>query len=329
MSWFKLSTRDVAFMAVFAALSAIVCKLVPGIPIVGVPEASIKFDAALAPIYGLVIGPYLGFVAALFGGLIAAGSFYSVLTSFCTAVSALVAGLLVRKNSSFRGYSLRGWVLAALVLGLLILGWYGTWVGQQAPLYPVLHLFGLFIILVFRGRIATYFKEGGVGNERNWMVKPLYILSGILVIFSAYVISKSYWLDIGWTEFLPYLPLPLYFLGGIAILYGIFGGGEGRGKIVLAVGLSSYCGIIADHMLGNIIFISAVDILNLIRLEDIQEYFLEPLGLPDIPSLFMYMIPISAVERFLITAIATIIGVGLILVLYRGGLLSRRQTQNV
>jgi hypothetical protein len=326
MNWFKLSSRDVAFMAVFAALSAIVCKLVPGIPIVGVPDASIKFDAALAPIYGMVIGPYLGFLAALFGGLIVAGSFYSVLTSFCTAVSALVAGLLIRKNCSFRGYSLRGWVLAALVLGLLILGWYGTWVGQQAPLYPVLHLFGLFIILAFRGRIATYFKGGSIGNERNWVVKPQYILSGILVIFSAYIISKSYWLDLGWTDFLPYLSFPLYFLGGIAILYGIFGGGAGRGKIVLAVGLSSYCGIIADHMLGNIIFISAIDILKLISFEDIRKYFLEPLGLPDIPSLFMYMIPISAVERFLMTAIATIVGVGLILALYKGGLLSRRQT---
>ena len=160
------------------------------------------------------------------------------------------------------------------------------------------------------------------------MVKPLYILSGILVMFSAYIISKSYWLDIGWREFLTYLPLPLYFLGGTAILYGILGGGEGRGKIILAVSLSSYCGIIADHMLGNIIFISAVDMLNLIRFEDVQKYFLEPLGLPNIPSLFMYMIPVSAVERFLMTAIATIIGVGLILVLYRAGFLSRRQMQN-
>lgn len=324
MNWFKLSTRDVALMAVFAALSAIVCKFVPGIPIVGVPEASIKFDAALAPIYGLVIGPYLGFVAALFGGLIVASSFFSVLTSFCTAISALVAGLLIRGDCSFRGYSVKGWVLAALVLGLLILGWYGTWVGQQAPLYPVLHLFGLFIILAFRGRIATYFKGGGTENETSWVMKPYYVLSGFSVMFSAYIISKPYWLDIGWTDFLPYLSLPLYFLGGIAILYGVFGGGEGRSKIVLAVGLSSYCGIIADHMLGNIIFISVINIL--IPLSVIQEYFLEPLGLPGIPALFMYLIPISAVERFLLTAIATIVGIGLILALHRGGLLFRKQT---
>ncbi|MGQ9459847.1 MAG: hypothetical protein ACUVRA_01260 [Candidatus Bathyarchaeaceae archaeon] len=310
-------------MAVFAALSAIVCRFIPGIPIVGVPEASIKFDAALAPIYGLVIGPYLGFLAALFGGLIVAGSFFSVLTSFCTAVSALVAGLLVREKCSFRGYTVNGWVLAALVLGLLILGWYGTWVGQQAPLYPVLHLFGLFIILTFRGRIATYFKgdKGDIANEGRWVVKPYYVMPGILVMFSAYIISKPYWLDLGWTDFLPYLSLPLYFLGGIAIVYGIFGGGEGKRKVAFAIGLSSYCGIIADHMLGNLIFIGVINII--IPLEIIQEYFLEPLGLPSIPSLFMYMIPVSAVERFLITAIATIFGIGLILALYRGGLLSQ------
>jgi hypothetical protein len=36
----------------------------------------------------------------------------------------------------------------------LITAWYSTDVGQEALLYPSLHLLGLAVILVFRGRIA-------------------------------------------------------------------------------------------------------------------------------------------------------------------------------
>jgi hypothetical protein len=75
-------------------------------------------------------------------------------------------------------------------------------------------------------------------------------------------------------------------------------------------------------MLGNLIFIEVINVF--IPLEYIQSNFLEPLGLPDVPSLFMYMIPASAAERLLMTAISTIFGVGLLVALYRAGLLSRK-----
>lgn len=312
----KLSTRDVAFTAVFAALTVIVCKTIPGIPIIGVPEANIKFDAAIAPIYGMIIGPYLGFLAALLGGLIAAGSPFSVLTSFCPAVSALVAGFLTRgKGEQSR---VPGWILASVVMGLLIAGWYTTWVGQQAPLYPVLHFAGLFAVLITRGRTANAFGEMGLRRSEGWRVRPGYVLCGLLAIAFAYMFSKKPYS--GWVWVLPYLSLPLYFFAGVLVFYGIFGGG--RVSFASSVFLASYAGIIADHMLGNIIFINVIDVL--IPMNVVQDYFLEPLGLPDIPSLFMYMIPISAVERILLTVIATLFGVGLILVLYRARLLPRK-----
>jgi hypothetical protein len=47
----RLSSYDVAFVGIFAALSVIIIKTLPGIPIAGVPGANIKFDAAIAPIY--------------------------------------------------------------------------------------------------------------------------------------------------------------------------------------------------------------------------------------------------------------------------------------
>ncbi len=213
----------------------IVCKVVPGIPIIG-GSGSIKFDAALAPIYGLVIGPFLGALAALVGGLVSAGGYISILTSFCTAISAFVAGMLTQKNFEISGYKIRGWSISFGTILLLILGWYVTSIGQQAPTYPLLHLLGLLITLLFRGWLANSFKDG--------------------------------------TEW----------------------------KLGIAICLASYCGIIADHMLGNLIYIA---------------------NFPLTPQLFMMMLPISAVERTLLTIISTVIGISLVLSLRRAGLFPR------
>jgi len=312
---YKLSARDVAFVAIFAALSAVVIEFFPGIPIVGVSGSSIKFDAVLAPIYGLTIGPYLGFLAALIGGLITAGSPFSILTSFSPAVSALVAGFLTQRNLGRNGSKIRGWMLASVALGLLISGWYLTGVGQRAPFYPILHVAGFALILVTRDWTANAFKEQQV-EGKGLQVKPAYLLAGIIIIVTAYMFTRPYSSDV-WI--LSYLSLPMFLVGGIVIVYSLFG--IGRSSFVLAVSLASYCAIIADHMLGNLIFVNAVDIF--VPLSEIEKY-LRSLGLPDIPALFMYMIPVSAIERILFTVVATILGVGLILALRRANLLTRK-----
>jgi len=312
----KLSSRDVAFMAIFAALSVIVIKLVPGIPIVGVSGSNIKFDAMLAPIYGLIIGPYLGFTAALFGGLITAGSPFDILTSFSPAVSALIAGFLTQKGVWNGESRVKGWMVAAIASGALILGWYTTDVGRQAPFYPVLHLAGLALILGSRGWTAKVFRQEQVEKE-SWHAKSGYLLSGITVMVVAYMFTQPYASD---TWVLPYLSVPMFLIGAVAIVYSLFG--IGRGSFVLAVSIASYCGIIADHMLGNLVFINSVNLL--IPLSDIQTYFLNPLGLPNISALFMYMIPVSAAERILLAVVGTIFGVALILALRRANLSTRK-----
>ena len=306
MNTFKLSARDVAFVAVFAALSVVIIKVIPGFPIIGLSDSQIKFDAALAPIYGLIMGPYLGFLAAFIGGIVLAEGYFSVLTSFGPALSALVAGLLTQKNYRSSSHSFPGWAAAAIILGLLISGWYATWVGQQALFYPVLHLSALFAILVLRGRVALGFTNEQ--EQRGWTLRPNYVLVGILVLVLAYVLPKPYLSGI---EALSYLSLPLYFVGGILILLGVFGGEAGKGNLVSAVAIASYCGIIADHMIGNLAFISLIDIV--FPLSD----------LPHVPTLFMSVLPVSVVERLVFTAIATVFGVGLILAVRRSGLYHR------
>ena len=253
MSGGVLSTRDIALTAVFAALSVVIIMFVPGIPIVGMSGARITLDAAIAPIYGLIIGPYLGALAAFLGGIIVAGykgwHLFPILTSFCPAVSALVAGTLTSRRQG----PLRGWIISALTLTILIAGWYCTAIGRGAPLYPVLHLAALCIILLLRGWASDLFNSGG------W-------------------------------------------------------------RLTLSVAASSYAGIIADHMLGNLIFIAGIGWFIPLK---VVEGWLSGMGLPSVSALFMYMLPVSAVERLTMTAIATVFGVALITALRASGLMPR------
>ncbi len=303
----KLSSRDVALMAVFAALSAIVAKVVPGPPIIGLSGSSIKFDAALAPIYGMIIGPYLGFLAGLVGGLIVAESPFSVLTSFATAISAFVAGFLMQGVHASGGKKINGWMIASAVVGLLIIGWYATLVGRLFPFYPILHFTGLFIMLVGRTRIARAFeKEGESGG--SWQPKPYVLLFGILTFVLGYIFSKLYLAQV---ELVSYFSLPLYLAGGVAIVYGLLGS-RVKEKFVLAIALASYCGIIADHMVGNLMFIQFAEPFWGFSTEVVLGFFIEAA-------------PVSVVERLLFTTIATIVGVGLISSVRRAGLYLKRK----
>jgi len=253
VSRLRLSTREIAFLALFAALSAVVSKFVPGFPILG-GSGSIKFGSALAPVYGLFVGPYLGALAALIGGLVAADNLFGALTSFGTAISAFITGMLTQGKGNPRGSQLKGWMVVTAVFSLLISGWYITWVGQRAPLYPVLHFLGLLVVLIGREWIAHSFK------------------------------------------------------------------GNNKGKLVISIGLASYCGIIANHMFGNLVFIEGIGFLIPVQ---VVEGWLKALKLPDVPSLFMYLIPISAIERSLMTAIATLVGASLVPILRSAGLFHR------
>jgi hypothetical protein len=309
----KLSAKDVALMAVFAALSWIVSEFVPGIPIIGSSSSRISFDAALAPVYGIIIGPYLGFLAALIGGLVAAGSLFTILTSFCTGVSAFVAGMLATRRIG--NSKVGGWVFSAIALTLLILGWYSTEVGRQAPFYPIPHLLGLGIILAARGRIANKIEEER--KEKISMIKRLdsehiimgamSIMLGITCYFACSDLTKIIE-GLSVLGILSFLAYSLLIAGAFSIIYGVFS--WIRPGFVTAVVLACYCGLIADHMLGNLIFLGMIDVLA-------------P-GLENVSSLFMGVFPISVAERSLLTAIAVTIAVALLSVLRRSGIHYRK-----
>lgn len=247
----KPTARDVGLVASLSALYA-ASTVLPGIPIVGAPGGKISLSVVLAPVYALLLGPYLGPLTILIGNLLAwilppgSPSPFGGLM-----VIPAVLGAVVTSSAVYRG---RGWVASSALLAALIAGWYATWVGRNAPLYPIPHIIALLIPLVFQGRLASWLQSD-------------------------------------------------------------------KKRLAAAVSLSSYAGIMTDHMTGNIIFIQAIGWL--IPLKWVNS-MVEGMGLPSVPALFMYMLPVSMIERLSMTAASAAIGIPLLLTLRASGLLPER-----
>ncbi|MGQ9566369.1 MAG: hypothetical protein ACUVT5_07520 [Candidatus Bathyarchaeales archaeon] len=65
----KLSTKDIALVAVFAPLYAIFCSW-SLFPLIGASGKAITASAILAPIIGLILAPYLSALAVILGGAV-------------------------------------------------------------------------------------------------------------------------------------------------------------------------------------------------------------------------------------------------------------------
>ncbi len=66
----NLTTKQVALLAIFAALYFILSLITPYIPAIGVPEIRISLEALIATVFGIILGPYLGAGAAFLGAII-------------------------------------------------------------------------------------------------------------------------------------------------------------------------------------------------------------------------------------------------------------------
>ena len=176
MKFKKLTSKEVALTAVLAALYIGVATPPWKIPVVG-GKGSVEPSAALGPVFGFIVGPYLGFIAAFLGAFIAlvlppgfTGDMGGLLMPFTPAISAFVAGCITSK--SLVSEKIKGWMIGALTLFILIVCWYlyffGPWDMVYGPItetkksyiisYPILHITGLMIPLIFREKLAQSFK---------------------------------------------------------------------------------------------------------------------------------------------------------------------------
>jgi len=66
----KISTQNIALIAVFASLFYVFSLITPFVPALGLPELQIQMEALVASVFGFVLGPYLGGLAAFLGAFI-------------------------------------------------------------------------------------------------------------------------------------------------------------------------------------------------------------------------------------------------------------------
>jgi uncharacterized membrane protein len=105
-----------------------------------------------------------------------------------------------------------------------------------------------------------------------------------------------------------------------------------RRLVTLGVGIASFAGVMADHMWGNVMFITALEyVVDMKAFRDTLKNIGMAIGLgfsakspipnwvyemvtdPTLGDFFMLSIPIATVERVVFTVIATVIGVGVIM----------------
>jgi len=112
----KLSSRNIALVAIFASLYYVLSLISPYVPAVGLPDLKIKLEALMASVFGFVLGPYLGTLAAFLGAsvtwVLPPESMNPLSAPFLLSppLNALVVGLVFYRK----------WKWAFAVFGLLI-----------------------------------------------------------------------------------------------------------------------------------------------------------------------------------------------------------------
>jgi len=152
LSKLKLSSRQIAITAIFAALYAVISRL-PGIPIIG-GTSKIEPIVILDPIVGILLGPWIGALTSLLGNFVAwiipSTTFYGLLNLPTGPIAAIVSGSLARNTKS------SNWKFAAIIYAVLMGLWYLTPPGQELLYYPFLHWTAFALVLIFREKVHTF-----------------------------------------------------------------------------------------------------------------------------------------------------------------------------
>lgn len=176
-----MTTRNIALMAIFAALYYVLSLIAPiNIP-TGVGNLSISFAALFASVIGLVLGPYLGTASALLGSAVAwilppsGGSVYGLPFIIAPALNALVTGLIFYKKWKY-GFAIFGALVVAFLFTPPIWPVTDNWFVALAVLFDkILALFLIIPVALFAKKISFakaslfYFLLFFIGNQADNM----------------------------------------------------------------------------------------------------------------------------------------------------------------
>ncbi len=139
----KVSPSYIAGFAGIGAAIYYIFLFLPAVPVIGLPQIKMDLGASLAPLLGLILGPYIGAAAVLVGNIIKTltpPNPYGVPFIPCAPLSALAAGMLATKR----------WKIAiGIMLAILISSMF------TPPFYPVTEYWYVYMAAYFDKIIAA------------------------------------------------------------------------------------------------------------------------------------------------------------------------------
>jgi hypothetical protein len=157
-----ITTKQIALTAVFAAIYAVL-RAVQTVPMIGVPGASFSLSDILAPLFGIILGPYVGGASVLIGTFTAMSvkpPVFLGLDFLPGFVNAVALGFLVRRKW-LPVVALNIFLLSAFVLNPLTLKFVNVPFGTTNVAFPFmwLHIVGLIVLISPLGLKAAKWVE--------------------------------------------------------------------------------------------------------------------------------------------------------------------------
>jgi len=95
-----LTTKQIAILAVFSAMYAAM-RMIPTFPVIGLEGAAFSVADILAPIYGIILGPYIGGMSVIIGtfiGMSTKAPIFFGLDFLPALVNTVALGFIIRKK---------------------------------------------------------------------------------------------------------------------------------------------------------------------------------------------------------------------------------------
>jgi len=210
----KLSTIDIALVAIFAAFQALL-SVFPFTLTVGV-SGQITLGVIGGPLMGILLGPIVGSLAALIGSAVGVllnpgGALFGAFSIIPPFIGAFSAGCMKIR---------RGYVAGAVMLGSLIV-FYAHPSGREAYFYPWLHIIAIFVAF----SPLAYFAGSTFRSSR--ILKPVFgiVVAAFIGILADHISGSA----LAIWYFSPALAAPIW--NSILLIYPI--------ERLVAVGLAS------------------------------------------------------------------------------------------
>jgi uncharacterized membrane protein len=176
-------TKIIAIIAIFTALYSVL-RIIPPVPMIGSSGASFSLSDIVAPLYGLILGPYIGGLSVIIGSFIAffgKPPFFLGLDFLPATVAAVSVGLLIKRK----------WILVIALNFVLLVAFLlhpNTSVFVNVPLSDItiplpfawLHIVALLALISPLGRKAVEWISTPTGTKAATALAILFFIGTMM-----------------------------------------------------------------------------------------------------------------------------------------------------